>query len=127
MAQSPLEHMIKSESIEIILDNIEDLNYDDSFSELDRDTLRLNYARDFHHEVSTLTHLLKKQPDLLPNYQLIKEHQKKRYQKIISLLEENLLYLDEIIKKQKGSLVLKAIKNTKQSCILCHNEFKPSL
>ena len=119
--------MIKSESIEIILDNIEDLNYDDSFSELDRDALRLNYARDFHHEVSTLTDLLKKQPSLLPNNQPIKEYQKKKYQKIIFLLEENLLYLDEIIKKQKGSLVLKAIKSTKQSCILCHSEFKPSL
>lgn len=124
---SSLEHMKKSESIENILDDINDLNYDESYSELDRDRLRLKYAKSFHHEVSALTHQLKKRPNLLPNHQPIKKQQKEKYQKVITLLEENLHHLDAIIKKQKGSLVLKAIKSTKQSCILCHSEFKHAL
>lgn len=125
--QNPLEHMRKSEAIETVLNHIQELNYDESYSELDRDRLRLNYAKSFYNEVSILTDQLKKQPNLLPNHQSIKANQKMRYEKVISLLQENLLYLDEIIKQQKGSLVLKAIKSTKQSCILCHSEFKPSL
>lgn len=122
-----LDHMKKSEAIETIVDSINDLNYDESYSELDRDRLRLKYAKDFYYEVSALTRMLRKQSHKLPNHKPIKEDQQKKYLNVIKLLEENLNYLDEIIQKQRGSSVLKAIKSTKQSCLLCHSEFQTAL
>ncbi len=119
-----VNHMKNSMAIESILEKIEFLHYDESFSELDRDKEKLKYAEAFYHEVFNLATMLKKSPDTLPNHKPVAKEQRDSYIRIISLLENNLNYLQKVINHQKTAMILPAIKSTKQSCIQCHLQFK---
>jgi len=122
--QQTLNHMRKSLTLESILSSIDEINYDESFSELDRDKLRLSFAQEYYHEVSTLTTLLKQEKERLPNQRVMQTKDKKHYEKITTLLESNLLYLQNIIQAEKVEYLNPAIKNITQSCVTCHALFK---
>lgn len=122
-----LTHMQKSLAIESILEKMELLYYDESYSEIDRDLQRMHYANAFHHEVSTLASLLKKNAQTLPNRKPLQQEEKQAYQRIITLLDNNLHYLKEVINRKEISQILPAIKSTKQSCVQCHLQFKSTL
>lgn len=123
---SELSHMRKSMAIDIILQNMDQVNYDESFSELDRDKLKLGYASDFYKEVFSLTSMLKKS-SMLPNNTPIPKEKEQAYKRVIKLLDSNLDYLKKVIERKDETLILSAVKTTEKSCIQCHNHFKSSL
>jgi hypothetical protein len=120
-------HMRKSQAIETILEEIDELNYDESFSEIDRDRQKRSYALAFHQEVSSLVYILKKHPTTLPTKQPVAKDKQQIYQRIISLLDANLAYLKKVIDRKQDTLIISAVKSTKKSCVECHLHFRSSL
>ncbi len=116
--------MKKSASIALILENLEELNYDESFSELDRDRLRLKYAKAYLNEVTALSHHLSRNPKQLPNHKDVPSSKQESYYRILKLLASNVDYLNQVIQSEQSHLISKSLQNTKQSCIQCHTAFK---
>ena len=113
-------HMRKSFIIESIIEDMDEINYDESHTELDRDSRKLSFALQFHQEVSMLVAILKNQHATLPHKLSMYENKKEEYLRIMRLLDDNLAYLDKVIKHKDTTLVLPAIKNTQKSCAQCH-------
>jgi cytochrome c556 len=119
-----ISHMKKSRAITHIIENMEELSYDDSYSEIDRGRLNLSHAKDFYREVFSLNTLLKKQSSTLPNGAAVPEHMQADYKSIITLFDKNLHYLKKVIDTKSEDLVFQAVQETQKSCTRCHSYFK---
>lgn len=116
--------MRKSEALTRILQNMDIVEYDESFTELDRDRLKLGFLSDFTQELQGLLISLKSHPGMLPNHKKLLAADQPAFDAILKGLEKRIDQLKIIQKHRAVGKIASAIGQVHQSCTACHQHFR---
>jgi len=116
-------HMQQNQQLAQLLNDLTNVVYERTFSELEKDELLIVYAKDFTLELDQLlVHLATEKVTLLHSQELKKKEP--LYQSIRSLLQRNNSELKKVIQKNRPELILPLVKNSINLCNSCHNSFR---
>ncbi len=116
-------HMQKNAYLSQLLHDINNIVFERTFSELEKDELRILYAQDFVSEVDALMHDLQREQSFLIKAEAAPE-KTKLFQSILSLLNQNNHELKKVISRYRPELIQPLVENSLNLCNSCHNSFR---
>ncbi len=108
-------------NLQVLVHKLDTVTFEPSYSELERDQIRLNYAR----KISEIVERMVKRQQHQDKHSCrltLSDPQQKIFNQLSSQLQQQALYLVELIKLQRTELIKAQIHNINQICQECHQQ-----